>query len=152
MQKDGGTVSGVFCFGSEIWCWSRAILDRIKGWETKAMRRVILFTKEEDDTWADYLLHKNSKGRKEVDRDDTAVSGRLLKACGEPWDGLVIKECGTWCSNGDARCVGHVWGWHNCGCVWDKVATEWAGDEDWTCRRARCRTIEDKTLFVSFAL
>ena len=27
----------VFCFGSENWSWSGAILDKIKGWETKAM-------------------------------------------------------------------------------------------------------------------
>ena len=30
-----------------------------------------------------------------------------------------------------------MWGWHNNGCVWDKVATEWAGDEDWACRSER---------------
>ena len=23
-------------------------------------------------------------------------------------------------------------GWHNRGCVWDKIATEWAVKEDWT--------------------
>ena len=28
----------------------------------------------------------------------------------------------------------HKWGWHNRGCVWDKVATELAGDEDWICQ------------------
>ena len=38
------------------------------------------------------------------------------------------------------------------GCVWDKVATEWAGDEDWACERARCQTVEDKKRFVTFEL
>ena len=46
----------------------------------------------------------------------------------------------------------HKWSWHNCGCIWDKVAVEWAGDEDWTCRRERYQTIEDKKRFVNFAL
>ena len=45
----------------------------------------------------------------------------------------------------------HV-GWHNRGCVWDKVATDWAGDEDWTRERKRCQTMEDKKRFVTSAL
>ena len=43
----------VFCFGSQGWSWSRAALDRIKRWETKAVRRVFRFEKE-DETWANY--------------------------------------------------------------------------------------------------
>ena len=35
-------------------------------------------------------------------------------------------------------------GWHNGGCVWDKVATEWPGDGDLACKRVRCQTLEDK--------
>ena len=38
------------------------------------------------------------------------------------------------------------------GCVWDKLATEWAGDEDWTSKRAKYQPIEDKKRFVTFAL
>ena len=34
--------------------WSQAILDRIKGWETKAMRRLFRFKKKEDETLAEY--------------------------------------------------------------------------------------------------
>ena len=37
------------------------------------------------------------------------------------------------------------------GCVWDKVATEWAGNEDWICNRMRCHGLEDKKRFVTFA-
>ena len=37
----------VFCFGSENWSWSRGILDSIKGWETKVMRRLFCFKKNE---------------------------------------------------------------------------------------------------------
>ena len=39
------------------------------------------------------------------------------------------------------------WGWHNRGCVWDKVATEWAGDawkKCWTAD-AVCRLDADST-------
>ena len=24
----------------------------------------------------------------------------------------------------------HMWGWHNRGCVWDKIASEWSGKEE----------------------
>ena len=37
-------------------------------------------------------------------------------------------------------------------CVWDKVAAKWAGDEDWTCKRVRCQTIEEKDRFATLAL
>ena len=36
----------------------------------------------------------------------------------------------------------HMRGWHNRGCVWDEVATKWAGDEDRACKRVRCQTLE----------
>ena len=45
-----------------------------------------------------------------------------------------------------------MWSWHDRWCVLDKVVIEWAGDEDWTCKRARCQTIEDKKRCVTFAL
>ena len=54
VQKDGGMcLSCFFGFGSGKWSWSQATLDRIKGWETKAMRRLFRFEKEEDETWTD---------------------------------------------------------------------------------------------------
>ena len=46
----------------------------------------------------------------------------------------------------------HKWSWHNRGCVWDKLATEWVGDENWTSKRAKCQALEDKKRFVTFAL
>ena len=46
----------------------------------------------------------------------------------------------------------HKWRWHTRGCVWDKLATEWAGDEDWTSKRTKCQAPEDKKRFVAFAL
>ena len=44
----------------------------------------------------------------------------------------------------------HMWGWHNRGCVWDKVAAEWAGKEDLTSKSARCQASEDKKRFGHF--
>ena len=38
------------------------------------------------------------------------------------------------------------------GCVWDKVASEWAGKEEWSPFRKRCQTAEDKRDFITFAL
>ena len=35
-------------------------------------------------------------------------------------------------------------GWHNRGCVWDKLATQWAGKADRTCKRVVCYAPEDK--------
>ena len=36
------------------WFWTQAILDRIKGWETKATKRLFRFNKKEDETLAEY--------------------------------------------------------------------------------------------------
>ena len=37
-----GQVYSVFCFASENYCWSQAVMDRIKGWETLILRRLSL--------------------------------------------------------------------------------------------------------------
>ena len=47
-------VCDVLCLGNENWSGSRATMDRIRKWETKAMRRVFRFKKEEYETWANY--------------------------------------------------------------------------------------------------
>ena len=47
-------VCSVFCLGSENWTWSQAILDRIEGWETKAMRRLFRFKKKVDEDFTGY--------------------------------------------------------------------------------------------------
>ena len=43
-------VNSVFCFGSESWSWCGAIMDRIQGWQTKAMRCLFGFKRKEDET------------------------------------------------------------------------------------------------------
>ena len=47
-------VCGVFCFGSENLSSSQAILDRMEGWETRALSRLFRFTRMEDETLAGY--------------------------------------------------------------------------------------------------
>ena len=46
----------------------------------------------------------------------------------------------------------HKWRWHNRGNVWCKIATEWAGEEDWMRARIRKSTLEKKYQFVTFVL
>ena len=45
----------------------------------------------------------------------------------------------------------HTWNWHNRVCVWDIVASEWAGKEEWSDKKQkRCFTDEVKTDFITF--
>ena len=44
------------------------------------------------------------------------------------------------------------WGWHNRGNVWDKIATRWAGKENWMEAGTKTYTMEDKDKFVTFVL
>ena len=46
----------------------------------------------------------------------------------------------------------HKWRWHNRGNVWDKIATDWTGKEDWVREREVKSTLVDKYKFVTFAL
>ena len=57
-------VCNVFCLGNENWSGSRATMDRIRKWETKAMRRVFRFKKEEDETWANYCTRAATVAKK----------------------------------------------------------------------------------------
>ena len=35
--------------------------------------------------------------------------------------------------------------------MWDKIASEWSGGEEWCIKRKRCQKAEDKRDFVTFA-
>ena len=41
---------------SDNWSWSTAALDKIKGWETKVMRRLFRFKRKEEETWRGYCM------------------------------------------------------------------------------------------------
>ena len=45
-----------------------------------------------------------------------------------------------------------MWGWHSRGCVWDKVAAEWACKEEWTSKKERSQIIENKRDVVTFVV
>ena len=64
VQQDGGTCLLRLFFGSENWSLSQAALDRIKAWETKAMRRLVRFKREEDEMWAEYCRRTARVARK----------------------------------------------------------------------------------------
>ena len=46
----------------------------------------------------------------------------------------------------------HEWRWHNRGNVWDKMATCWAGKEEWLMARKEQTSPEDKYKFITFIL
>ena len=43
----------------------------------------------------------------------------------------------------------HEWKWNNRGKVWDKIAPDWAGDDDWISKRKDKTSSPDKTEFVT---
>ena len=43
----------------------------------------------------------------------------------------------------------HKWKRHNRGNVWDKIASDWAGTEDWINKRKNKTSVADKTEFVT---
>ena len=43
----------------------------------------------------------------------------------------------------------HKYGWHNRRNMWDKMATCWAGEEDWTIARKKQNSPEEKYKFTS---
>ena len=46
----------------------------------------------------------------------------------------------------------HMWEVHNRGCVGDKIAPEWAGEEEWSNKRRSCQNSVDKIDFVTLAM
>ena len=84
--------SNEFRFGSESWSWRRAMMDRIKGWETKAMRCLFRFERKEDETLR--MMDKDGDGGKnELEKDEAPFFFRkcLTRVCGEPWCGHVTQ-------------------------------------------------------------
>ena len=72
-------------------------MDRIKGWETKAMRRLFRFERKEDETLR--MMDKDGDGdRNELEKDEEPLFYRkcLSKVCGEPWSGHARRTtCGV---------------------------------------------------------
>ena len=65
-------VYSVFCCGSENWSWSQAILDRVEGWDTEAMRRLFRFRKVVDEIVTGYC--ERTAARTHLHQDEVAIS------------------------------------------------------------------------------
>ena len=89
-------VCSVFCIGSENWSWSQKTLDRIEGWETKAMRRSCRFKKKEDETLTGSCQRTAKGGWNDLDRDEAApcevIAESMWRAMG--WACDPKPKCG----------------------------------------------------------
>ena len=137
--------------------------DRIKRWETKAMRRVFRFKKRANYCTRAARVARKVRTMMKLPFLSEVIAESKWRAmgwvCDEGPNAVVntLKQVFRWRSTqwwqdpyNHSRWK-HMWGWNNRGCLWDKV-TEWAGDEDWICERERCQTMEDANRFVTFAL
>ena len=141
-----------------------ATVDRLARWETKVTRMVFRFKKEEDETWANCCTRAARFARKIWTKMGLPSVWSDRRMFVEPWDGSVTKDPMRWHWSRffrrrstrwwqSTQATGmkndpynhtrwkHMWGWHNRGCVWDEVATEWAGNEDWICKHWRQENI-----------
>ena len=150
-------VFGVFSFGSENWSWTQKALEKMKGWETKAMSRIFRFKREKEETWTDYYTRTCKTSRKTWVKMGLpflceAITVSMWRAVGWVCDDRpnavvdTLKQVFRWSStklrqstqasgmkedpNNHTRWK-HKCDCHNRGCVWYKVATDWAGKEDW---------------------
>ena len=149
----------VFSFGSENWSWSRATLDRMKGWETNAMRRLFRF-KKKDEMWAN-LCTRTSRIAESMWRAMVWVCDQRPNTVIDTLKHVFKWRSTKWWQSTKAIEMKkdpynftrwkHMWSWHNRGCVWDTVATNWACDEDWACKRESARQLKIRKI-VTFAL
>ena len=56
-------MSSVF-LGTENWSWSAAIQNKIKGWETEAMKRLFRFKRKKKRRHSRDMLHENGDDSK----------------------------------------------------------------------------------------
>ena len=128
------------------------------------MSRLFRFKKQKEETWIDYYARACRTARKiwvqmglpflyEV------IAESMWRARGWVWDGKAnavintLKSVFRWRStrkwqSTQARMMEedpcnhtrwkHKWRWHNRGTFWDKMATDWAGKEDWMSKRKMC--------------
>ena len=86
-------VYSVFSFGSDNWSWTSLTKDKIKRWETKMMMRLFRFKRVKEETWVEFRTRCCKEARKIWIKMGLPLSVQLLlKACGELWDGCVIRD------------------------------------------------------------
>ena len=116
-----------------------AILGRMKEWETKATGRLFRFKKKEDENITGYCQWNLTTLKHAFTWRSTKwwQTSKSLGMKHYPYNHIRLK---------------HLWGWHNRGCVRGKVASEWAGKEEWRSKRKRCQTTDDRRELITFAL
>ena len=133
------------------------------------MSRLFRFKKEEDGTWAKYCTSAARIVRiiwfnMELPFLSEVIAESMWRAmgwvCDERPNAVIntLKQVFRWRSTKwwqSTQASGmksdphnhtrwnHKCGWRNRGCVWDKLATERAGEKDWTSKRAVCCAPED---------
>ena len=136
-RKTVEQVCSVSCFGSESWAWSRAILDRIQGWEKKAMRRLFGFRSKEDETLTGYCTR-------------TAIAARTIWKNETPFLSEAIAESmrrrGGWACDTRQKC-----GVKN---IDVRAVDQWAlrdgarvPGEHWTCTKNIAFVVEDNNAY-----
>ena len=153
------------------------MFDRIRGWETKAVNRLFRFEGEKDKTWFAYFTRTCRIPRKTWVKMVLLILSEVIAestwramgwVCDERPNAVIntLKHVFGWGSTDWWKSTQasemkddpynhtrwkHKWRWHNRGCVWGKLATEWAGKDDWMNKRSSCPELEDKKRFVTFA-
>ena len=171
-------VYAVSAFGSENWSWTIQTLERIKGRETKTIPRLFRVRKHKEETWVEFHTRTFHIARKIWVKMGPPflhekIAEGVWRAMG--WVCDEQTECGDQLLIEVYKWRSTRW-WHSlqtelmelvqentqdgstigCGTIvgttGDKIATEWASEEDWMRARKRKSTLEEKYYFVSFVL
>ena len=137
-------VLAVFAFGCET-------LEKMKGWETKTMLRLCRVKRQKKHRSLTMLERGIWPGRYGYRYSMWRAMG---SACDEKSHAVIntfkkVYRCRStvWWHSWQTELMECVYEepfkmqaqvrWHNRGNVWDKIATEWAGEEDWMRSRKR---------------
>ena len=131
---------------------------KTKGWETKTMIKLFRLKRQKDETWVEYHTRTCNLARKiwvkmKLPFLYEKVAESMWRAMGWACDKKVntvtysLKKVFKWKSTRWWHSLHtdmmkedsenhtrwkHKLGWHNRGNVWHKMASSWAGKEDWT--------------------
>ena len=153
-------------------------MDKIKRWETKVMMRLFRFKRVKDETWVEFHTRCCKDARRIWTQMGLTflyeiIAESLWRAmgwvCDQRPNAVVgsLKQVFRWRSSQwwhTTHTKGmrddpmnhtrwkHKWKWHNRGKVWDKMASDWAGEEDWISKRKNKTSSADKADFVTRTL
>ena len=163
VQKIVDHMYSVFFSGVKNWSWTIHTMDRIKRWETKMMVSLFRCQRGTDETWVEFHTRCCKAARKIWIQMGLPFLYELIAenmwramgwVCDQRLDAVVasLKQVFRWRSS--------QW-WHTTqtegmrdggtieGNVWAKIATGWAGDDDWISTRKDNTSSADKTEIVT---